>query len=150
MRKRKQKNIPNFEKIIKHVAFLFITDDADSGYVVIRSIRIAADTNPGKTDLSLYTRGEYDAHPPLLTSSDTDLQSVLDPAIQTYPRRLCFLPKVYKPQRRLLNYDADDVFESDDSGTSWTVPVKNKLQTPAEKLIPLDFKINMDNMNERK
>ena len=35
---------------------------------------------------------------------------------------MCFLPKVYNPQRRLLNYDTDDVFESEDSGGSvrWT------------------------------
>uniref|UniRef100_A0A0B6YZT1 TNFR-Cys domain-containing protein n=1 Tax=Arion vulgaris TaxID=1028688 RepID=A0A0B6YZT1_9EUPU len=123
-------------------------DDADSGYVVIRAIRLVTDTRPGNTDRSFCTKEEYAAHPPLLgpTSSDTDLQSVLDPpTTNPHTRHLCFLPQVYKPQRRLLNYDADDVFESDDSGSSFILPGKTKLQTIAEK--SLDVKINgMDNV----
>ncbi|BFZ15707.1 hypothetical protein BsWGS_18746 [Bradybaena similaris] len=117
-------------------------DDADSGYVVIRAIRIMPDTRPGNADLSLYTKDEYKNHPPLLgPSSDMDLQSMEDTATTTpHPRRLCFLPKVYKPQRRLLNYDADDVFESDDSGGSFIIPGRSKLQINADRA--LDFKRN--------
>ncbi|XP_059158250.1 uncharacterized protein LOC131942384 [Physella acuta] len=110
-------------------------DDTDSGYVVIRAIRNIGDPRPVNSEYNVYSREDYEAHPPLLTSStDMDLQSVCDPSSQfcTMPGRLCFLPKVYKPQRRLLNYDADDVFESDDSGASCSVAVRNKLQPVTE------------------
>ncbi|CAG5133461.1 unnamed protein product [Candidula unifasciata] len=119
-------------------------DDADSGYVVIRAIRIVPDARPGNADLSLYTKDEYKSHLPLLgPSSDMDLQPVDDTvtasaaATSPHPRRLCFLPNVYKPQRRLLNYDADDVFESDDSGSSFIIPGKSKLQINADKALDL-------------
>ena len=64
---------------------------------------------------SLYSPEELSAHPPLLASQDTGIGGSEGPSSSSSPpQSLCFLPRVYTPQRRLLTYDADDVFESDD------------------------------------
>ncbi|KAH9495872.1 hypothetical protein Btru_015311 [Bulinus truncatus] len=123
--------------IFDNFFFFLIEDDADSGYVVIRAIRNITDPRPVNTDYSMYSREDYDAHPPLLSISypSLDQQSAFDTAagLQGIPGRLCFLPKVYKPQRRLLTYDADDVFESEDSGGAYIPPLpSSELQTVME------------------
>ena len=93
----------------------FVTDDADSGYVVIRTIRDVSPSQTAQSGHSLYAAEERLAHPPLLTSLDTGLGSSESPSsFSSPPQSLCFLPKAYIPQRRLLTYDADEVFESDD------------------------------------
>lgn len=96
-----------------------ISDDADSGYVVIRAIRIAADARPGSSDLT-YTREDYTAHPPLLgaPSSDTDQHPVIVRGIPSRPRHLCFLPRLYKPRRQLLQCATDAAFETDSISSS--------------------------------
>lgn len=97
-------------------------DDADSGYVVIRTIRDGAGPWTAFSDGSLYSREERLAHPPLLASRDTGLGSSDAPSSFSSPGQpRCFLPRVYTPQRRLLSYDADDVFESDDQAPQQTL-----------------------------
>ncbi|KAI8781142.1 CAunnamed protein product [Biomphalaria glabrata] len=113
------------------------TDDADSGYVVIRAIRNISTPRTGNTDYSMFSREEYDARPPLLSISNPNTDShkpTFDPSLGLHimPGRLCFLPKVYQPQRRLLTYDADDVFESEDSGGAYIPPLTSKLHTVSE------------------
>lgn len=117
-------------------------EDADSGYVVIRAIRNITDPRPVNTEYNVYSREDYDAHPPLLSPSYNDLESTYDPSahLHSIPGRLCFLPKVYKPQRRLLTYDTDDVFESEDSGGSYVAPVKTKLHTIVESSVSFSSK----------
>ncbi|CAL1548314.1 unnamed protein product [Lymnaea stagnalis] len=117
-------------------------EDADSGYVVIRAIRNITDPRPVNAEYNVYSRKDYDAHPPLLSPSYNDRESTFDPSahLHSIPGRLCFLPKVYKPQRRLLTYDTDDVFESEDSGGSYVAPVKTKLHTIAESSVSFSSK----------
>ncbi|GFR88032.1 hypothetical protein ElyMa_002507400 [Elysia marginata] len=98
-------------------------DDADSGYVVIRTIRDASGLRAACSDHSLYLQDEHSVHPPLLASEDTGLGSSDAPSSFSSPGQpLCFLPRVYTPQRRLLTYDADDVFESDDQAQHHMIP----------------------------
>jgi len=88
------------------------TVDTDSDYVVIRAIRTAGDPRP-------YDHRGYPApHSPLLpTTSDYGGSDSLQDFHCNQPPQ-CFLPKVYNPQRRMVAYDTDDVFESEDSGGS--------------------------------
>ncbi|XP_076450902.1 uncharacterized protein LOC143286879 isoform X2 [Babylonia areolata] len=87
------------------------------GYVVIRAIRppnmvhrphlsSGISPTPAATALLGATQDGGDV------SEDTD--------DEVAPRRELRLKGTYKPKRRLLNYDADDVFESEDSSGSRT------------------------------
>ncbi|GFN87771.1 rho guanine nucleotide exchange factor [Plakobranchus ocellatus] len=104
-------------------------DDADSGYVVIRTIRDVSGSPADSSDHKLYTPEELSAHPPLLAlhSQDTDQRGSSEgPSFSSSPpQSLCFLPRTYTPQRRLLTYDADEVFESDDQLQHPSVRVQN-------------------------
>ncbi|RUS74938.1 hypothetical protein EGW08_017293 [Elysia chlorotica] len=110
-------------------------DDADSGYVVIRTIRDVSPPHAAPPDHSLYAIEDRSIHPPLLASQDTGLGSSDGPAsFSSPPQSLCFLPKVYTPQRRLLTYDADEVFESDDQAQLSTSSVHNPRLVHQESL----------------
>ncbi|XP_005099486.1 uncharacterized protein LOC101850175 [Aplysia californica] len=117
-------------------------DDTDSGYVVIRAIRNIADPRPGHPDPCILRHEELASHSPLLEpTSDYGGSDTLQeyPSHRPLPAKLCFLPKVYNPQRRLLNYDTDDVFESDDSGGSVRFSSQSKLKTIPEKSDPSSY-----------
>ena len=89
--------------------------DDDSGYVVIRAIR-----PPNMVHRpTLPSSGRFTSAPmtgALLTEGQA-CASTADAA--PLPQRSDLRSKgTYTPTRRLINYDADDVFESEDSGGS--------------------------------
>lgn len=113
------------------ICIIFISsflDDADSGYVVIRSIRHMA--LPRSHLAQDYTVDGCNAHPPLLQSHSANEQNECCQSTSSNPQLLeqpaqnamasSYLPKVYKPQRRMINYDADEVFDSDNNSTITT------------------------------
>lgn len=106
-------------------------EDDDSGYVVIRAIRPAPnrqmrtpppDFTPSLAAASLLAADEF------VDSSSCDCQSQ---SLSLADQRL---KGIYRPKRRLLNYDADDVFESEDSAGSRTSR-KTPLQAIPEKSV---------------
>lgn len=87
-------------------------DDDDSGYVVIRSIRppsmLQQAAASSHTDLPSAARA-------LLVGCDDNTSSSLDLQTSLISERLKLCPKGgYVPVRHLLNYDDDDVFESEE------------------------------------
>lgn len=106
-------------------------DDDDSGYVVIRAIRPVpnrmlrpppSDFTPSPAAAALLAPPEYQDLPAY--NSHLQRQAVGDQRFKG----------IYRPKRRLLNYDADDVFESEDSSGSRTSR-KVPLQVIPEKSV---------------
>ncbi|KAK7468123.1 hypothetical protein BaRGS_00036638 [Batillaria attramentaria] len=106
-------------------------EDDDSGYVVIRAIRPApnrllrpppSDFTPSPAAASLLAAEESGDVPCCNSQGQRQLQ--LDQRCKG----------IYRPKRRLLNYDADDVFESEDSAGSRTSR-KTPLQAIPEKSV---------------
>jgi len=111
--------------------------DTDSDYVVIRAIRSVSDPRPSHIDMEY--RNDLPSHSMLLEpTSDYGGSDSMHDFQNSQPQstnQLCFLPKVYNPQRRLLSYDADDVFESEDSGGSVRFPSLPRLKTIPESQV---------------
>ena len=96
----------------------FVPDD-DSGYVVIRAIRppnmVCRPAPPPTTDFT-----PSPAAVALLAPEQTSSGDLTPGSGQLTQKQELRMNWTYKPKRRLLNYDADDVFESEDSSGSRT------------------------------
>ncbi|KAL8580700.1 hypothetical protein ACOMHN_004741 [Nucella lapillus] len=109
-------------------------EDDDSGYVVIRAIR-----PPHMTHRPLASSSANNPVPAAvaLLGETQDGGDLAQDADHQSPRRELRVKGTYKPKRRLLNYDADDVFESEDSSGSRTSR-KLPLQAIPERSVSSD------------
>lgn len=108
-------------------------EDDDSGYVVIRAIR--------PPNMVHRPQGSSSVNPvpaaAALLGTTQDGRELAQDTDHHSPRREVRLKGTYKPKRRLLNYDADDVFESEDSSGSRTSR-KLPLQSIPERSVSSD------------